>query len=100
MFCIDHSALIILHCALCIMHYALCIKLIPHLALAALLASTLGAALLRAAHHVVVLDGLVGVLNSSLERTEAVADADFEATHDEAVLAPTGEITLISIALH
>lgn len=34
--------------------------------------------LLRAAHHVVVLDGLVGALNMGLERAKAVADANAE----------------------
>ena len=35
-------------------------------------------ALLRAAHHVVVLDGLVGALNMGLERAKAVGEADAE----------------------
>ena len=56
--------------------------------------------MLAATHEVVVLDGLVGLLNACFERTEAVADADFEATHDEAVLVPTGVVTLIGVALH
>ena len=82
------------------MHFQLCIILIPHLALAALLTSTLASALLAATHEVVVLDGLVGLLNACLERTEAVADADFEVSHDKAVLVPTGVVTLIGVALH
>ena len=81
------------------MHSQLCIILIAHLALPALLAA-LASTLLAATHEVVVLDGLVGLLNACLERAEAVADADFEATHDEAVLVPTGVVTLIGVALH
>ena len=74
--------------------------LIAHLALAALLASTLSAALLAAAHHVVVLDGLVGVLNSSLERAKAVADADAETSRQPLVLAPASVVALAGVALH
>ena len=81
------------------MHYELCIDLIAHLALPALLAA-LASALLAATHEVIVLDGLIGLLNAGLERAEAVADADFKATHDKAVLAPTGVVTLIGVALH
>ena len=44
-------------------------------------AGTTGAtssALLRAAHHVVVLDGLVGVLNMGLKRAKTVAHTNAE----------------------